>query len=51
MPKRRAEEERLKILSEITLQKYGKYTDMEEYKRLLTEFDDFVNDGVTCFEG
>ena len=50
MAKRKAEEERLKTVSGMTLQKYGKYSDINEYKLLLREFDNFVNDGIKCHE-
>ena len=48
MAKRRAEEERLKLLCERTLEKYGEYKQLENYKHLLKQFDNFCNDGIQC---
>ena len=48
MAKRRAEEERLKLLCERTLEKYGKYQQLENYKELLKEFDEFCDDEIHC---
>lgn len=48
MAKRRAEEERLKLLCERTLEKYGKYQQLEIYKELLKEFDEFCDDEIHC---
>ncbi|XP_066924267.1 uncharacterized protein [Clytia hemisphaerica] len=50
MPRRREEEERLKILSGETLQTFGHYSDLNTYRELLCQFDRFVNDGLTCFQ-
>ena len=50
MPKRRAEEERLKLLSGETLKTYGHYSNQEDFRELLCQFDNFVNDGQRCFQ-
>ena len=48
MAKRRAEEERFKLLCERTLEKYGEYKQLENYKNLLKQFDNLCNDGSRC---
>ena len=50
MAKRRAEEERLKILSEETLKTFGHYSNLDDFRELLCQFDNFVSDGQRCFQ-